>query len=46
MVMKPFYLDESILDFDSWLTDDMLDNLTEGIFEVEIIGKIDFDKNE
>lgn len=32
-------LDDSILNFDEWLTDKILDQLTEDVFGVEIISK-------
>ena len=39
MIMNEIILDDSILNFDEWLTDKILDQLTEDVFGVEIISK-------
>lgn len=39
MIMNEIILDDSILNFDEWLTDKILDRLTEDVFGVEIISK-------
>ena len=37
MRMNSMLLDDSIFDFDSWLTDDILNDLTEEVFGVKIL---------
>lgn len=39
MIINEIILDDSILNFDEWLTDEILDQLTEDVFGVEIISK-------
>lgn len=39
MRINKIILDDSILNFDEWLTDKILDQLTEDVFGVEIISK-------
>lgn len=39
MIINEIILDDSILNFDEWLTDKILDQLTEDVFGVEIISK-------
>lgn len=39
MTINEIILDDSILNFDEWLTDKILDQLTEDVFGVEIISK-------
>ena len=39
MRINKIILDDSILNFDEWLTDEILDQLTEDVFGVEIISK-------
>ena len=39
MRINEIILDDSILNFDEWLTDEILDQLTEDVFGVEIISK-------
>ena len=39
MIINKIILDDSILNFDEWLTDKILDQLTEDVFGVEIISK-------
>ena len=39
MITNEIILDDSILNFDEWLTDKILDQLTEDVFGVEIISK-------
>ena len=39
MRINKIILDDSILNFDEWLTDKILDRLTEDVFGVEIISK-------
>ena len=39
MIITEIILDDSILNFDEWLTDKILDQLTEDVFGVEIISK-------
>lgn len=39
MKMNSILLDDSIFDFDSWLTEDILNNLTEEVFAVKILPK-------
>lgn len=39
MMINEIILDDSILNFDEWLTAEILDRLTEDVFGVEIISK-------
>lgn len=39
MIINEIILDDSILNFDEWLTTEILDRLTEDVFGVEIISK-------
>ena len=39
MKMNSILLDDSIFDFDSWLTEDILNDLTEEVFGVKILPK-------
>lgn len=39
MTINEIILDDSILNFDEWLTDEILDRLTEDVFGVEILSE-------
>ena len=39
MTINEIILDDSILNFDEWLTDEILDILTEDVFGVEILSE-------
>lgn len=39
MIINEIILDDSVLNFDEWLTPEILDRLTEDVFGVEIISK-------